>query len=141
MGHISGPLTADHRHCDESFVAVERAIAKGEWDRAKSGMTAFADEMERHFAVEEGELFPALQQASVGAEGPVRVMLIEHTQMRHLMAELNRALQQRSIEDCLGITETLLVTMKQHNKKEETILYPMADRAIGSLDRITGNTS
>ena len=135
MGAISGPLTAEHRRGDDCFAALERAISKGDWVAAERDLGAFIREMEQHFTVEEGDLFPALEQAAAGAEGPVRVMLMEHTQMRHLMEELRQRLQKRSIQDCLAITETLLFTMQQHNKKEETILYPMADRALGSLGK------
>jgi iron-sulfur cluster repair protein YtfE (RIC family) len=30
----------------------------------------------------------------------------------------------------LGLSETLLMLMRQHNMKEENILYPMADQAL-----------
>ena len=43
----------------------------------------------------------ALERAGVGAEGPVRVMLMEHRQMRGLMEALQRQVAQRSIPDCL----------------------------------------
>ena len=132
MEGISKVFADDHQRCDESFVAVEQAVTGKDWELAEARALKFIDEMEHHFAVEEGQLFPALEQASGGAAGPIQVMLMEHEQMRNLFKELKDSIAEHSVQDCLGITETLLITMQQHNMKEENILYPMADRTIAS---------
>ena len=132
MEDISKSFTADHRHCDGSFVAIEQAVSRSDWETAESRLDEFITQMEHHFRVEEDELFPALEQASVAAAGPIQVMRMEHEQMRYLFKDLQNSVRQQSVPECLGITETLLVTMQQHNMKEENILYPMADRSIAA---------
>lgn len=130
MTTIAGFLTDDHRHCDESFVAAEQLMAEGQWEEADRRYREFAAAMEHHFAREEELLFPAFEAATGMTAGPTLVMRNEHRQIRQAMAALREALGRRDRRDCLGITETLLLLMQQHNSKEENILYPMSDRAL-----------
>lgn len=141
MSGISAPMSAEHRRCDEAFVALEQAIARGRWQEAGLAMEGFRTDMERHFVLEEETLFPALRQAAPGASGPIQVMLMEHTQMRQLMETLAQRVKGRSTTECLSVTETLVIVMQQHNRKEETILYPMGDGAIGTLAGISEGAS
>jgi iron-sulfur cluster repair protein YtfE (RIC family) len=89
--------------------------------------------MEDHFRFEEETLFPPLESASPMASGPTGVMRGEHLQMRRLLAELTEAARARDAGECLGLLETLHLVVQQHNAKEEAILYPMADRALGAV--------
>lgn len=132
MDSISNVFADDHRHCDEVFVAIEQAVAKGDWARAKIAVGEFVRHMERHFGIEEDQLFPALQHASLGAQGPVQVMLMEHEQMRGLFARLQTTVEQQDKQAALDASETLLMIMQQHNMKEEGILYPMADQLLAA---------
>ncbi len=63
--------------------------------------------------------------------GPTAVMREEHQQMRGLLKRMADALAGSNLEDFLAAGETLLYLMGQHNMKEEQMLYPMADEAIG----------
>jgi len=38
--------------------------------------------------------------------------------------------KKKNAQSYSGIAETLLITMQQHNYKEEQILYPIADRIL-----------
>lgn len=58
-------------------------------------------------------------------------MRLEHAQMRDLLDGMGRAALDRDRPAYLGIAETLLVLMQQHNFKEERVLYPMTDSALG----------
>jgi hemerythrin-like domain-containing protein len=130
MDEITRFFSHDHRHCDELFVDLERALAQGDWTSIGPRAATFLAETEHHLGMEEGELFPLLEGSA--ADGPVRVMRAEHEQMRHLFAELRAALGRRDRQACLDVTETLLLLMQQHNAKEENILYPLADQTLGS---------
>ena len=130
MTTIAGFLTDDHRHCDETFVAAEQLMAKGRWAEADQRYGEFATAIEHHFSREEELLFPAFEAATGMTTGPTLVMRKEHQQIRQAMAALREALGRRDRSDCLGITETLLLLMQQHNAKEENILYPMSDRTL-----------
>ncbi len=109
---------------------MEQAIAASDWDAANRRVKSFEAAMEHHFSVEEEALFPALEHATPQAQGPIRVMTMEHIQMRHMIRGLAMAVEQSSKDEALGLSETLLMTMQQHNMKEENILYPMADRCV-----------
>ena len=63
--------------------------------------------------------------------GPTQVMRHEHAQMRDLIGQMDAAMEQKNADGFGGAAETLLVMMQQHNMKEENILYPMIDQAIG----------
>ena len=124
-------LPAHHRHCDDLFVAAEEAVGRGDWAAAASAFERFHAQMLAHFAAEEDLLFPAFETAAGSSSGPTRVMRLEHEQMRPLLAQLGAACAARDGEDYAGVAETLLILMQQHNMKEENILYPMCDQALG----------
>jgi hemerythrin-like domain-containing protein len=123
-------LTSDHRHCDEAFVGAEEAVARRDWESASAALREFADATERHLRREEDLLFPAFEAATGMTSGPTAVMRSEHAHMRRLLSSLEQALVARDRDEFLGAAETLLMLMQQHNAKEESILYPMADRVL-----------
>ena len=66
------------------------------------------------------------------------MMRHEHEQMRALLSQLAAACAARDGEAYAGTAETLLMLMQQHNMKEENILYPMCDRALGTEAEAVG---
>lgn len=58
------------------------------------------------------------------------MMRLEHEQMRRLLEEMTAAIDGGCSDDYLGMSETLLLYMQQHNLKEENMLYPMSNRAL-----------
>lgn len=84
-----------------------------------------------HFLAEEEVLFPAFETASGMTSGPTEVMRMEHQQMRDLCADMSTAAQACDAPALNGAADTLLVLMQQHNMKEEHILYPLCDQAVG----------
>jgi hemerythrin-like domain-containing protein len=69
------------------------------------------------------------------------IMRAEHVQIRGLIAEMKRDIEQQAADHYLGISETLLILMQQHNAKEEQMLYVMCDNVLGDdeTDRVLGN--
>ena len=130
MTSISSFLSSGHSHCDALFAEAENAVADQDWPLAQSASRRFIDEMRRHFAQEEDVLFPAFETQTGMSGGPTQVMREEHRQMNEVFAALGDALGRRDGNGYLGLSETLLMLMRQHNLKEENILYPMADRAL-----------
>lgn len=135
MTGIHAFLSDDHRACDRLFADMEQALADGTLDAARSAFGNFVHDMERHFQREEGVLFPRFEQATGLREGPTRMMRIEHDQMRGLMQDLAEALGQGDRATGLGLAETLMVMIQQHNLKEERVLYPLAERHLGAQAR------
>lgn len=125
-------LPDHHRHCDDLFVAAEEAVQRGDWTAAASAFERLRDQMNAHFSAEEELLFPAFEAATGNSSGPTRVMRLEHEQMRPLLAQLEAACAAHDGEGYAGAAETLLILMQQHNMKEENILYPMCDQALGA---------
>lgn len=129
-------LTDDHRYCDHLLALVEQAIDAGDWASAQSGAASFRAAVERHFQYEEEVFFPALEARAPMATGPTRVMRMEHTQIRYMLADLVTAISAQAADDCRGVIETLHLVTQQHNGKEEAILYPLADQVL--LEDATG---
>jgi len=132
MSTIPKFMTSKHRECDEIFSVAESAVAKEDWQKATIEWPKFCDELTLHFNAEETVLFPAFEQATGMTSGPTQVMRIEHEQMRDLVKSLNNALQQKDKTSFLGLSETLMVLMQQHNMKEEMMLYPMSEQQIAN---------
>ncbi len=130
MSTIPEFMTSKHRECDEIFSVAESAVANEDWQQAKQEWPKFCAELALHLDGEEKILFPAFEQATGMTSGPTQVMRIEHEQMRELVNSLNNALQQQDKKTFLGLSETLMVLMQQHNMKEEMMLYPMSEQNI-----------
>lgn len=131
---ITAPLFQHHKHCDEIFADAEDACANGDWAAGEKAFALLLDQLETHFTAEEEVLFPAFEAATGMTSGPTEVMRGEHRQMRDLLAQMQGALASRDSDAFGGSAETLLILMQQHNMKEENILYPMCDNALGTSD-------
>ena len=130
MNTLGSYLGGDHNACDDLFSEAENAVAAKDWPRAGAQFDRFAAAMARHFAMEEDVLFPAFEDRTGMRGGPTAVMRGEHQQMNGLLAGMRAALEKRDNPAYLGQSETLLMLMRQHNMKEENILYPMSDQAL-----------
>ncbi len=131
MQTITETLSADHQRCDELYAAAEALVSQGNWGDGGSRFDDFRGAMEHHFTMEEAVLFPDFEQRSGQSMGPTQVMRMEHIQMRELFEDMRVCIERQARDDFLGLSETLLVIMQQHNAKEEQILYRMADQLLG----------
>ena len=131
MSDVTTYMSHDHRRCDDLFAALEAAAGEGDWDTATAGLETFLEGMTHHFELEETQVFPEFERLTGMAMGPTRIMRMEHDQMRGLFEELRAAVTARDGDEALGVAETLNILMQQHNLKEEEIVYPMTDQALG----------
>jgi hemerythrin-like domain-containing protein len=90
-----------------------------------------------HHGKEEDFLFPAMEKAGVTREnGPIDVMLNEHTMGRSLMAGISEAVTQYKSEDESAQDEfgsasaEYIALLTRHIDKENNILFPMADMRL-----------
>lgn len=137
MSDITSFMTTDHRDCDNAFVDFENVISEGNWTDLRLRWDAFAQKLRHHFDMEESVLFPSFESATGISGGPTAVMRSEHQQMRELMSEIEYALEHQDEDQCLGVAETLMLMMQQHNMKEEQMLYPMADQHTDAASVVT----
>lgn len=131
MAGIGEYMINHHRECDEVFARAEEAVGAADWTRGQAEFEAFARQMDRHFEMEDTLLFPAFENRTGHRGGPTQVMRMEHDQMRVVMHEMRAALEAKDAQQFLGLSETFLVLMQQHNFKEEGILYNMIDQVLG----------
>lgn len=136
MSSIVDFMTQKHRDCDDSFAATEEAVSLSEWQTAEQQWQHFSQALEQHLQMEELVLFPEFERVTGDQNGPASMMRMEHQQMRALVHRMASALSAQQDEEFLGLSETLMVLMQQHNMKEEQMLYPMADQAIESSDAV-----
>jgi hemerythrin-like domain-containing protein len=136
MDTIPGYMTERHRHCDESFIVTESAVAGKKWTLADTHWQTFSVDLEHHFQQEEVVLFPAFEDATGMTMGPTQVMRAEHSQMRQIVGEMTQHLLERNDEAFLGLSETLMILMQQHNMKEEQMLYPMTQAHLADPAKV-----
>ena len=132
MNEIKTFLRTEHQNCDQQLAKCEEQVSHKEWSMAEKTGAAFVHAMELHLAREEEVLFPAIEAATGMRGGPTAVMRLEHNQMRELLAQMKPALEGHNDTKFLGLSETLMILIQQHNLKEEQILYPMADQVLSS---------
>ncbi len=136
MDPVSSIMAQQHRRCDEHFSEMENAASAGDWEQAEESWKRFHFGTLEHFNNEEGLLFPEFESRTGMSMGPTQVMRMEHEQMRSLLDGLQQAIENRYAEQVLGVGETVMLMLQQHNMKEEQILYPMIDDAMGQDEAI-----
>lgn len=138
MSTISQFMQQDHRDCDDLFASAEACVADNNWAQTASSWDSFAKQLEHHLRMEEELLFPAFEAQTGQTQGPTMVMRMEHQQMRALLSEMSNCLDDQNQQRFLGLAESFMVLLQQHNMKEEQMLYPMTDRALGNASEVLG---
>ncbi len=133
MNSITEYMQQRHRDCDDLFAQAESSASGGNWSDTTAHWTGFSEKMERHFRMEEQVLFPAFETKTGHTQGPTSVMRMEHEQMRALMKELTACMNNEDQERFLGLAESLMLLIQQHNMKEEQMLYPMTDQTLNDV--------
>jgi hemerythrin-like domain-containing protein len=128
MPTITQYLETDHHHCDLRLAEAEGCVGKRQWDAADTAFKEFHLSLQQHLDMEEKVLFPAFEQTPGTPSGPTIMMRAEHQQIRQIVTAMRDALYARDAEEFSSGADILHIMMGQHNMKEESILYPMADR-------------
>lgn len=127
---VSELLGEHHRMLDEILDQVIQRAGAGQPGEAADLFAGFDRGLRRHIHAEEEILFPAFEDATGMAGGPTAVMRAEHEEIKDLLEEIGQLLAQSE-----GIAESVLrlrQVLGPHNGKEEEILYPMSDQALGN---------
>ncbi len=132
MESISGYMQEDHLLIDG---IAERAVAAAQardWAALERDGTDFLRRLRRHIEMEEQVLFPAFEQRTgMSTAGPSRVMRMEHEQMRPILAQMQEAVAAQDGAGYQRATKALFDILAPHNLKEEQMMYPMLDKALG----------
>lgn len=132
---VNEALSWDHDRLDDLESRAFKARERGDFTEAMALYSIFAFGLRRHIRFEEELLFPAFE-AKAGFPtdmGPTAVMRDEH---REILADLDR------IEQAIGdgaapldsLRHGLHLVLGNHNLKEEHVVYPMTDQALGEQD-------
>ncbi|MCK9371915.1 MAG: hemerythrin domain-containing protein [Sulfuricurvum sp.] len=122
----------DHRSCDCLYADCESALLAKEVEKGRDLFSRFSETTLHHFDMEERELFITFEKRTGMMGGPTQMMRYEHQQLRSLLESMKLALNENRFNDFFGIGESMMIMLQQHNMKEEQMLYPMIDRALGS---------
>jgi iron-sulfur cluster repair protein YtfE (RIC family) len=132
MESISSYMQQDHVVIDG---IAERALAAAEardWAALARDAAEFLRRLRQHIEVEEKVLFPAFEQRTgMSAAGPSVQMREEHQQMQPILAQMQAAAAAQDGAGYQRATKALLDILMPHNQKEEQMMYPMLDEALG----------
>jgi hemerythrin-like domain-containing protein len=137
-------LMEEHRLIEHLLDALETQAARLQTGTAvRTGFFLDAVDFNRTFAdgchhrKEEGALFPAMVAVGLSEEsGPIAVMLAEHDQGREFnrgMEKAARAVEAGQADARSDLAQSALgyvSLLRQHIRKEDAVLFPMADRLI-----------
>lgn len=131
---ISSFFENDHREIDAILKRVN-------FEKPKEALPIFEEfnqRLERHIVWEEEILFPAVGGKNpMLAQGPVRVMRMEHQAIRENKAKALQALREGNGSQAKASTEAMLDVLGDHNVKEEQILYPACDQFLTAEETVT----
>jgi len=132
MDTICAYLKLDHQRCDDLFYRVETGVAQRNWEEAMRHFREYEAMMRRHIRMEENILLPAFLQTLTDSSGPISMLRMEHVQIQALIERMRDAIRRANPIDYVLHAETLTLLMQGHTMKEEDMLYPLLDRAMGS---------
>ncbi|MCJ2376086.1 hemerythrin domain-containing protein [Vibrio sp. ZSDZ34] len=136
MTSIQEFMTQHHKQCDDLLVDAEGAIAANDWTEFALGWNAFEKETLHHFELEEQVLFPEFEAQTGMVGGPTNVMRQEHSQIRAMFEQMQQAIAEQNQERAIGVIESTMLFIQQHNMKEEQILYPMSDNRLNNGEEL-----
>jgi DUF438 domain-containing protein len=125
---VTRRLHEEHQATLALWARVEASLAAGKTDAAllRAAAAALADEIERHFAFEEEQLFPRL---AAGGEGDIAELLREeHVTIRAAGREFIALAKQDAADPRLrALGLELAERLVSHVQKEEMSLLPALD--------------
>lgn len=130
---ISIYMEQDHDLIDGIGERAVAAAAAGDWAVLEREGAEFLRRLRRHIEMEEDVLFPAFEQRTgMAAGGPSVQMREEHVQMQPILAQMQSAVGAQDGPGFQRAAQALLEILVPHNQKEEQMMYPMLDEAMGA---------
>jgi len=116
----------DHDRLDNLFKEFQK-WKRESYPRARENFVAFKFGLQRHIVWEEEILFPVFEKhTGMKDYGPTAVMRQEHRIIGQKLEAIHKKVQQSDPNSDVEEAE-LLSVLKEHNDKEEAILYPALD--------------
>lgn len=130
---VNEALAWDHDRLEDLEAAAFRARAEGDLAAAFDLYAEFAFGLRRHIGFEEDLLFPAFEAATgmPPTAGPTGVMRAEHREILRLLGEIELGIGDAAAP-VAALRASFHAVLGEHNVKEEQVLYPATDDALGS---------
>jgi hemerythrin-like domain-containing protein/uncharacterized protein (DUF2249 family) len=128
---VTEALIWDHARLDALEAAAFEARRRGRLAEARAIFSDFAHGLRRHIDFEEQILFPEFEGRwrLTGENGPTAVMRAEHRTIAALLRIMERGID--DLEAPIDISRAeLRQIQRDHDLKEEQILYPAIDRTV-----------
>lgn len=133
---LTDALLGEHGAFYALFDHVEEiARTAGGVAQIQSAVTVLETMVLSHATLEENLLFAALEPHLGRDTGPLAIMQAEHEEMEVLLGRIEEA---SDIGTAVGWVERALSSARNHFKKEEEVLFPMAVTLLGddALERL-----
>ncbi len=127
-------LCWDHDRLDAALSEVAARVDASDLEAAARAFEVFAEDLTGHDRLEEEVLFP-LFEIKAGVDGPTQLMREEHREIAQALGPIRAALAQRDPQAFRGALQFLRGLLRDHNAKEEHILYPAADSLLSPEQR------
>jgi hemerythrin-like domain-containing protein len=112
METITDVLTEDHRYADELFATAVRYAEQAAWHECEQQLALFHVALETHMKIEEDVLW----------------------EMLALLDDIAAAADAGDQKRFESLAQSFLTVLNMHSAKEETVLYPMCDTVLTTLD-------
>ena len=127
---VTDALLGDHGAFYTLFQHIEEiATVEGTIPQILGATTVLGAMVDSHSTLEEEILFSALEPHIGMEDGPLAVMRAEHKELVHLLMQIEDA---TDVDQTVHLVEKALCTARAHLKKEEQILFPMAQNLLGN---------
>lgn len=131
---ITNYFKTDHERLDALFLQFQ-ASQKDNPSKTKEYFREFKSGLERHIFWEEELLFPLFEKAvGMSESGPTTVMRYEHEGLCETLGNIHSKVRSGRF-GAEAESAMLMAALSEHNRKEESILYPMIDKAVTEKDR------
>ncbi len=131
---ITSFFAEDHDRLDKLF-AQWQAQKHVDFPVAKNAFREFLMGLRRHIDWEEKILFPVFdQKTGLSGNGPTAVMREEHREIKRVLENMHEFVRGGDIHTD-RLEGALLAVLKEHNMKEENILYPALDSMTDDEER------
>ncbi len=133
MESITTYMQQDHVLIDQILERARAAARAGDHAVLEREAELFLQRLARHIDMEEKLLFPAFESHTGMTEaGPSVQMRAEHEQMQGILQQMRSAAGARDGAGYQRAAQALLEVLVPHNLKEEQMMYPMLDEAMGA---------
>lgn len=127
----------EHAEALRRLAVLEKANAAGDWNEMRDMAVWLSHELKAHNESEEIHLFPLLERHLPPGFGPTQTMRMEHRQIWATTEALVDALAMVPPEDPGQVEADALSLVAQlgaHIRKEDQVLYPLAERLLADAE-------